>query len=95
MKKYKTEGLTWLEHSIVAFNGSGYADRLSPESFINSYIDYNRWKKRPQGVSLGNQFYQSVLPLAEYLIETSAGPGKFTSQKRLDKFRDFRYNKPR
>lgn len=86
----RTNGLTWLEHSFNAFNGTSYADRTSPKAFVESYIAYNLWKKRWQAVQLANEFYQPLLTLAEYLIENSAGSGHPPSQKGLAKFNKFR-----
>jgi len=64
----KTEGYVWVEYSLIAFNGSGYADRTSAESFLESYIDYNKWKNRPNAVELAHQFYVPLLALAEQLL---------------------------
>lgn len=92
-RKPKTEGYVWLEHSITAFNGSGYADRDSPEAFLDSYIDYKKWKRRPQGVQLANQFYEIALTLCQYLIDESPGPSHQPSAKNYDKFRLSRQTK--
>lgn len=67
-KQPKTSGYKWVEYSLTAFNGSGYADRESGETFLDSYIDYNNWKHRPEAVRLANQFYQPLLVLAEQLL---------------------------
>jgi len=56
---------------------------------IESYINYNKWKKRPEAAALALEFYQALLPLAEDLVENSHGAGKETSQKNLQKFADF------
>lgn len=85
----KTEGLTWLEHSFIAFNGSGYRDAISPERFVDSYILYNKWKKRLDAAELATRYYKALLPLAEHLIEISEGANKVTSQKNLTKFHDY------
>ena len=69
----KTEGFTWLEHSINAFNGSGYRDDASAEDFIESYINYKKWKKQETAVQLAQTYYYAVLPLAEHLVNQSAG----------------------
>lgn len=88
-RKPKTEGYTWLEFSFTAFNGSGYADRSSPDKFVESYIAYSKWKKRSQGVKLSGEFYQPLLILAEYLIENSDGPGRLPSDKNYKHFLTF------
>lgn len=84
MKKApKTHGLTWLEHSLTAFNGSGYADRTNPEKYVDSYIIYKLWKRKPEAAELARQYYQVLLPLAEHFIATSEGAGKgFTPSAR-------------
>ncbi len=69
MPKPKTTGLRWLELSIVSFNGSGYANRDSAEAYLESYIKYKQWKRKPEAVKLAEQYYHSVLPLAEHLLE--------------------------
>lgn len=83
----KTEGYTWLEYSFTAFNGSGYADRKSPEAFVESYIAYNRWKKRSKGVELAQMYYQPLLTLAEYLIENSSGGDRIPSEEKMIQFK--------
>lgn len=84
-----TTGLTWLEHSFNAFNGSGYANYDSPDDMIQSYIDYNMWKKRPEAAQLAKQYYAALLPLADHLITTSPGPGRLPSDKNWAKFQAF------
>lgn len=64
----KTSGFQWVEYSLIAFNGSGYASRETAEAFVDSYIDYNKWKNRPEAVRLANQFYKPLLVLAEQLL---------------------------
>lgn len=91
-KKYKTEGLEWLEHSFTAFNGSGYADIESPEDFVDSYIDYNKWKKRFEAVKLATQYYAVLLNLAEHFIDVSEGASHVPSDKNLAKFQASRSN---
>jgi hypothetical protein len=68
-KEPKTQGLQWLEFSIIAFNGSGYADRESADHFLDSYIDYKKWKGKPDEAQLAVENYHTVLPLAEYLLD--------------------------
>lgn len=88
-KKAKTEGLEWVQHSLTAFNGSGYADMSTPETFLESYVTYKRWKKRPDAVELANMYWNSLLPLAEHLIELGNGPTAPRSVKGYKKFNTF------
>ena len=88
-KQPKTTGFEWLEHSFTAFNGSGYADRTNPRTFVDSYIAYSKFRKRPQGAELAEKYYEILLTLAERLIENSAGASKVTSDKGLAKFAQF------
>lgn len=85
-KQPKTQGLEWVQHSLNAFNGSGYADRDSAELFLASYIDYNRWRKRPEACHLADEYYQALLPLAQHLLDTSLGPSHIPQAKNLAKF---------
>lgn len=87
----KTEGYTWLEHSFNSFNGSGYANRDSAEEFVESYIDYEKFKKRSNGVELANQYYVPLLAMADYFIEESF-PIKTISDKNWQKFNNFVIN---
>ena len=84
MKTYKTTGLNWLELSIISFNGSGYANRTNAEAFIQSYIDYKDWKRKPEAVKLANKYYHSVLPLAEHLLPSQ--PNHVANAKNYQKF---------
>lgn len=88
MKKrvVKTTGLTWLEHSLTAFNGSGYADMSSGEAFLESYIDYKTWKHKYEAVELAKQFYEPALALTTHLVETSEGASHEPSEKNMNKF---------
>lgn len=89
-RKPKTSGLEWLQHSIVAFNGSGYADRESAKAFMSSYIQYNAWKNRYEAVKLANDYYHSVLPLAEHLLPAISETTHKASKKNYQKFVEFR-----
>lgn len=83
----KTTGLTWVEHSLIAFNGSGYADRSEATNFVNSYISYNKWKKRDNAVKLANQYYHALLPLAETLLPSVIE--RQPSKKNWSKYQQF------
>lgn len=89
-RKPKTQGLEWLTLSIIAFNGSGYADRESAKAFMSSYIQYNSWKHRYEAVRLANDFYYSVLPLAESLLPAFSETTHKPSKKNYQKFVEFR-----
>lgn len=86
----KTSGLEWLQHSFTAFNGTEYGDRSSPRNFVNSYITYKQWKKKPEAVKLATEHYAVLIPLAEHLIENSEGAGKPSSSKGLEKFNNYK-----
>lgn len=47
MSKRTTSGIEWLAHSMASFNGSGYADKQSPEHKAQA-----KFKKyyQPEGV---------------------------------------------
>ena len=87
-KPPKTEGVDWLGYSLVAFNGSGYADRNSPEDFVKSYIAYNIWKKRDNAVLLATRHQEVAEIVAESLLK-GTGPGQTPSSYRLRQFSEF------
>jgi len=89
-KTPKTEGLEFLTLSIIAFNGSGYADRESPEAFLDSYIAYSQWKRREKSVSLANTYYYAVLPLCEKLLPAVYESSHKASKKNYNKYLEFR-----
>lgn len=96
MSKPKTQGLEWLIYSFSAFNGTGYQDTSTPEAFVQSYIDYNKWKHRRDAVELAIEYKEDLLNLATKLIETSSGAGREPSERNLLRFNSFkeRQNKP-
>ena len=88
-KQPTTSGSEWLFHSMSAFNGSGFADKTSPQNYVESYLFYNAWKKRPHAVELCKKFEVEALTFAEKLCEARPA-GKFTSQKKLQEFEAFK-----
>ena len=79
----------WLEASLNSFNGSGFADRTSPEAFMESYLAYQRYKRRDYGQEQATRFWQSGLVVAQNLIENSAGPSRQPPPKALKRFARF------
>lgn len=84
-KPPKTTGLEWLVHSLLAFNGSGYADMNSAEDFIDSYIAYKTVKKQSDAVLLANQYRLEVLPTITDLLATTYGASRQPNKKILYK----------
>lgn len=76
----KTSGYEWLSHSIAAFNGTGYADRDSPVSFLISYIDYNHWKKREEAVDLAMYYWAIILDEIAKLLQRPTPSGKASAK---------------
>lgn len=89
MAKAKTTGLEHLTLSIIAFNGSGYADRESAEAFLDSYIKYTKWKRREKQNQLAITYYNSVLPLAESLLDCVYPTTHKANLKNYIKFKQF------
>ena len=89
MKKPKTSGLDWLGYSIAAFNGSGYADRSTAESFVDSYIAYKLWKKKPEQAQLAKQYYSVAVDIAQSYVDRIYA-GHVPSDKNLQRFHDFK-----
>lgn len=85
----KTSGLEWLIHSLIAFNGSGYADYLSPESFIDSYVAYKKMRRRPDAAELAETYRDEALVVISELLEKTAGASHKPSAKNLAKFRQY------
>jgi hypothetical protein len=84
VKQPKTEGLEWLIHSLMAFNGTGYADMNSAEDFLESYIAYKMVKKKPDAVLLARRYKDAVLPTLEDLLGRTLGAGRQPSKNMLD-----------
>jgi hypothetical protein len=89
-KKPKTEGLEWLIHSLMAFNGTGYADMTDAEAFLASYIAYKSMRRKSQAVGLAQRHKQDVLPTIEALLARTYGPGRAPTEKNRKKFEAFR-----
>jgi hypothetical protein len=88
MKQAKTEGLEWLYLSLASFNGSGYADKSSPESYIESYVAFKRMKKVQKAVDMVRANYDSAIQMAESLVK-ARDAGHVPSQKNYNKFMEF------
>lgn len=88
MKQPKTFGLEWLYLSLASFNGSGYADKSSPESYIESYVAFKRMKKIQNAVDIVRSNYDSAVFMAESLCRAKDA-GHIPSKKNYDKFMEF------
>lgn len=89
-RKPKTSGTEWLYHSMAAFNGSGYADKDSPESYVASYRAYKLWRKESEAISLIDHNKETAIYFACTLVE-ARDAGHTPSPKNQEKFRKF-YN---
>lgn len=85
----KTEGLEWLYLSMAAFNGSGYADKLSCESYVESYRYYKLYKKDRKAVDLLDTYPEEALAMGEHLC-CAKEAGRTPSQKSWAKFEKFK-----
>lgn len=88
MRQPKTEGLEWLYLSLASFNGSGYADKSSPESYIESYVAFKRMKKIERAIDIVRANYDSAIYMAETLIHAKDA-GHVPSEKNYEKFMQF------
>lgn len=88
----KTEGLEWLIHSLMAFNGSGYADMYDADSFIDSYIAYKTIKKKLEAVRLAQMYRDTVFPTIQELLDKTLGASRQPSQKMLHRIHFQRNN---
>jgi len=85
MRKRTTKGMDWLEHSMASFNGSGYADRTSAKSFLNSYLSY-KWTKRDNyAINTVDKSYKGAMQIARKLMNAKL-VGQKPIQKRLENF---------
>lgn len=89
-KKPKTQDLEWLIHSLMSFNGSGYADMNSPEDFLESYIAYKSMRNKPDAVMLANRHKDNVLPLLDELLQRTYGASRQPTERNLAKFESFK-----
>ena len=87
--KTKTRGLEWLLLSFASFNGSGYANTDTPEEFVESYINYNGWKRRQEAVELAREHYDILFEEADRLINTSQGASREPNEKQARKFQAY------
>ena len=85
-RKPKTEGLEWLIYSLMAFNGSGYADMNSPDDYLDSYIVYNEMKQRNKAVALAHVYRIELLPTIEEVLKRTQGASRQPSEKNMKKF---------
>lgn len=91
MKQPKTSGTEWLGLSLASFNGSGYADKQSPEHYVASYIAFKKMKKVQKAVDLATQNYEFALSVAEKLVDYRSA-GMTPSEKAYKNF--LRYYDP-
>jgi len=85
----KTSGTEWLYLSMASFNGSGYADKSSPENYYESYLHYKAWRREKDAVRAAKQFKAEGLAFAEHLVKAREA-GHIPSEKRLKSFQAFR-----
>lgn len=84
-KKPKTQGLEWLVHSLMSFNGSGYADMNSAEDYLDSYVAYKTMKHKPEAVLLAKRYKDVVLPTIQELLDKTLGASRQPSRKIMAK----------
>lgn len=68
-RKPTTSGTEWLYLSMASFNGSGYADKATPENYIASYRAYKTWRKEPEAVRLVDSNYETAFEYATQLCQ--------------------------
>lgn len=89
----RTDGLEWLIHSMNAFNGSGYADKATPENFIESYRAYKTWKKQTLAIELLEEYPEIAFEAAARLCH-ARDAGHTPTMKKLAEFSRY-YNPDR
>lgn len=66
--KRVTYGLEWLGHSLASFNGSGYADKQSPEHYVASYKAYKTMKRDNYALKMLESSSAEATEIARKLI---------------------------
>lgn len=84
-----TTGSEWLYHSMNAFNGSGYADKSSPEVFVESYKYYKAWRREATALSILKSFPLEALSYAEHLVD-ARDASVTPSKKNVERFEAFK-----
>jgi hypothetical protein len=90
MSKRKTYGLEWLYLSMASFNGSGYADKSTPETYVASYKAFKTLKKDKYAHQMLELYPDEAYDFACELVFAN-DPGHTPSEKNLAKFREY-YN---
>lgn len=83
--KRKTSGKKWLEFSMVAFNGSGYADKSSVNNYIASYHAYKYMKRDKYALKMIEQNAKHLTKLAKMCIGLKDA-GRKPSKSRYERF---------
>jgi hypothetical protein len=86
MKQFKTDGFEWLRCSLIAFNGTAYADRGSAEGFLNSYKAWKTLKRDTRALRLLESHWFDALTPAFILVTESQGASAQASKKMMAKF---------
>lgn len=89
-RRPKTLGLEWLYHSMTAFNGSGYAQKATPEEYVVSYSAYKKWKKDKYGVEMVQAYPEEAYQIASDMVHARP-PGHIPSDKNMNKFLEYYY----
>jgi len=93
MAQPSTEGYEWLHHSLMAFNGGGYADMRSAEDYLDSYIAYKSMRNKKanrEAVSLAKQFHAEALVDIRALLAKTLGVGRRPAEAYIKRHQAFR-----
>ena len=93
MSKRLTSGIEWLSLSMASFNGSGYADKQSPEHYVASYKAYKTMKRDNYALEMLGCEPDMALNLAKRLVNANDA-GRTPSKKAMAKFSKY-YNPKR
>lgn len=88
MRQPKTSGSEWLSVSMASFNGSGYAIKHTPQTYLDSYVAYKKWKRHKEAIEAIDKYYDLAKQFAEKLY-TASPPGHTPSEKNRIKFMEF------
>lgn len=87
-RRPKTQGLEWLYHSMTAFNGSGYADKSTPESYVASYKAFKTWKKQTEAIQILGEYENEAFEIAHKLCH-ARDAGHQPSERNMARFRNY------
>lgn len=89
IRKRVLSDFPWLEASLISFNGSGYADRTSAQTFMDSYLALKTMHDDHYALTQLDKYWQSGIVVAEHLVGLDEPTARYPSSSSLRKFSKF------